>query len=110
MLNRFMLICLLLLVSHAAGAITIEMKVNGLVCAFCAQGITKTLRAQTQTSDVLVSLEHGVVAMTLKPDTDLSDTMLKDALTDAGYTVTAISRTERTLAEIKAELARDESQ
>ena len=38
------LISLLLLASASARAATIEMAVNGLVCAFCAQGIEKQLR------------------------------------------------------------------
>lgn len=33
-----------LLYGSLAHAATIEMKVNGLVCSFCAQGIEKTLR------------------------------------------------------------------
>jgi hypothetical protein len=34
----------LVFMSFAANAGTIEMKVYGLVCGFCAQGIEKTLR------------------------------------------------------------------
>lgn len=86
-------------------AATIEMKVNGLVCAFCAQGIEKTMRARAETSDVLVSLEHGLVAVALKPQQDLTDAALSLALTDAGYTVVSIKRSERSLAQISAALA-----
>jgi len=81
------------------------MKVNGLVCAFCAQGIEKTVRAKPETADVFVSLEHGLVAVALKPSQDLTDAALTAALTDAGYTVVAIKRSERSLAQISAALA-----
>lgn len=86
-------------------AATVEMQVNGLVCAFCAQGIEKTMRAKPETADVLVSLEHGLVAVALKPAQDLTDAALTAALTDAGYTVVAIKRSERSLAQISAALA-----
>jgi copper chaperone CopZ len=95
---------LALLVS-AAGAGTIEMKVYGLVCAFCAQGIDKTLRRHVATEDVVVSLENKLVAVSTKPGADITDAELRKALTDAGYDVKAIVRTQRSLAEIRASLA-----
>ena len=36
--------------STLASAKTIEMNVNGLVCAFCAQGIEKTMKGFSQTT------------------------------------------------------------
>ena len=77
------------LAGHAA---TIEMEVNGLVCAFCAQGIEKKLRAFPATSDVIVSLEERLVAVSTKDGQDISDEELRRALTDAGYTVVGIRR------------------
>jgi copper chaperone CopZ len=53
----------LVLIAATAQAGTIEMTVNGLVCAFCAQGIEKTLRKNAATDDVVVSLEHRLVAI-----------------------------------------------
>jgi cation transport ATPase len=94
---------LLIAITTAAQAETVEIQVNGLVCAFCAQGIEKTLRAKPATEDVYVSLETGLVALTLKAKAKISDTELRTALTESGYTVTAISRTERTLKEIEAQ-------
>ncbi len=90
--------------SAGAAAGTIEMKVYGLVCAFCAQGIEKTLRKNPATEDVVVSLEHKLVAIGTRSGTDISDTELTKALTDAGYDVKGITRSERSLAEIRASL------
>jgi copper chaperone CopZ len=90
--------------SGAAAATTIEMDVNGLVCAFCAQGITKTLRAFPATSDVVVSLEQKLVAVSTKEGQDISDDDLKHALTNAGYTVKAIHRESETLDDVRARL------
>jgi copper chaperone CopZ len=98
------LISLLLLSSASAQAATIEMNVNGLVCAFCAQGIAKQLRKFPATADVIVSLEHKLVAVALKDGQDIPDTELRRALTNAGYTVKAIERTETPLAELRERL------
>jgi copper chaperone CopZ len=94
------------LMAATADAATIELKVYGLVCAFCAQGIEKTLRQNPATEDVLVSLEDKLVAIGTRPGTDIPDAELRKALTDAGYDVKAISRTDRTLADIRASLGR----
>jgi copper chaperone CopZ len=95
---------LLLLASASAQAATIEMNVNGLVCAFCAQGIEKQLRKFPATADVIVSLEHKVVAVAVKDGQDIPDSELRRALTNAGYTVKAIQRTETPLAELRERL------
>lgn len=95
---------LLLLASASAQAATIEMNVSGLVCAFCAQGIEKQLRKFPATADVIVSLEHKLVAVALKDGQDIPDTELRRALTNAGYTVKAVQRTETPLAELRERL------
>lgn len=95
---------LLLLVASVANAATIEMTVNGLVCGFCAQGIEKTLRKNPATEDVVVSLENRLVAVATKPGTDIGDDDLRKALTNAGYDVKAIARTERSMDAIREQL------
>jgi mercuric ion binding protein len=94
----------LLVFAYASSAATIEMTVNGLVCAFCAQGIEKTLRKNASTEDVLVSLENRLVAVAMKPGADIADDTLRKALQDAGYDVKAIVRTERPIATIREQL------
>jgi len=84
-----------------ASAATIEMQVNGLVCGFCAQGIEKTLRKNPATTDVLVSLEHKLVAVATKDGSDIADAELRKALTNAGYDVKAITRTQNSLADLR---------
>jgi len=83
---------------------TIEMKVDGLVCAFCAQGITKKLGKIDATEEVLVSLESGLVAVALKPGQDIPDADLRSTLTDAGYSVKAIERKDESLEQVRARL------
>src|SRR5688500_10576039 len=89
-------------VSTLASAETIEMDVNGLVCAFCAQGVEKTLKAFPAADGVFVSLEHRLVAVHLKDGQDIGDAALRKAITDAGYKLVASRRTEASLADIRA--------
>ena len=102
--NRIFLIALLLLGPIAVRAATVEMHVNGLVCAFCAQGIEKQLRKFPATADVVVSLEQRVVAVGLKDGQDIPDDELRKALTNAGYTVTAIQRSDTPIETIRSSL------
>jgi copper chaperone CopZ len=105
-MKRFQLSLAVTLFMVAAGsmAATIEMTVNGLVCAFCAQGIEKKLRKFPATAEVVVSLEHRVVAVSLKDGQDIPDADLRKALTDAGYSVKAISRSEAPIADVRERL------
>ena len=89
------------LLATAAQAKTIKMEVNGLVCAFCAQGIEKKLRAMAPTQDVFVSLEKKVVAVALKDGQDISDATLKESLKDSGYDVVSVARTDENLATLR---------
>lgn len=104
MSKSFLEALMLALVSISALAETIEMKVNGLVCAFCAQGIEKTLRKNPVITDVVVSLEDKLVAVEVTPGTDIPDQDFRKALTDSGYDVKAITRTQTSLTDIRARL------
>lgn len=98
------LLLLIALTATLAQATTIEMKVNGLVCAFCAQGIEKQLRKFPATADVVVSLEQKLVAVALRDGQDIPDADLQHALTNAGYTVKVIERTQTPIAEVRERL------
>lgn len=95
---------ILLAAAATSTAATIEMTVNGLVCAFCAQGIEKKLKKFPATSEVVVNLEHRLVAVSLKEGQDISDADLRKALTDAGYTVKSIARTKTPIADVRERL------
>ena len=101
MKSRIGIVAVALLLAGAAEAKTIKMEVNGMVCAFCAQGIEKKLRAMAPTRDVLVSLERGVVAVALKDGQDIPDATLNASLKDAGYDVRAILRSDESLDAIR---------
>jgi periplasmic mercuric ion binding protein len=94
----------MLLVSCAAQAETIEMKVFGMVCGFCAQGIEASLRKNPATVDVVVSLEKQLVVVETRPGIDIPDKDLKAAITSAGYDLKTVARTTRTMAQVRGEL------
>lgn len=106
-MKRLLIFSTLMLMAGAAAADTIEMKVYGLVCGFCAQGIEKTLRKNPATEDVVVSLENKLVAIATRSGQDIPDADLTKALTDAGYDVKGISRTSRSLADVRASLKKE---
>jgi copper chaperone CopZ len=93
-----------LAVAATSTAATIEMTVNGLVCAFCAQGIEKKLKKFPATAEVVVNLEHRLVAVALKEGQDIPDADLQKALTDAGYSVKTISRSDTPIADVRERL------
>lgn len=99
--SAVLLLALAATLASAAAPRTVQMQVDGLVCAFCAQGIEKKLRALPQTAEVYVNLEQHLVAVALKPDQDLADELLRQTLTEAGYTVRDISRSEQPLSALR---------
>lgn len=84
----------LTLFSGTAYAGIIKASVNGLVCSFCATGIEKTFNAQPSVEDVKVDLESKLVTIHTKPGQKLDDATVTKLITDAGYTVTGITREE----------------
>jgi mercuric ion binding protein len=99
---KTLLLATLLSATSVASAKTIEIDVNGLVCAFCAQGIEKALKRLPATQDVFVSLEHRLVAVALTPGQSLDEVALRAAITDAGYSTVAVTRSDASLDEVRA--------
>ncbi len=110
MIRSLMTLVFAVLVSFSAVAEsvprTIELQVNGLVCAFCAQGISKRLGKLDATAEVFVSLENGLVAVALKPSQDIADDTLRSELTEAGYSLRAIERRDESLDAVRARLVK----
>ena len=101
---RFSMAAALLLVAPFAWATeSIQATVNGMVCAFCAQGIEKNLRALSQVQDVYVNLPKKVVAVQIKDGQTLAHKTFRDVVTEAGYEVASIATVGKTTAQIKRE-------
>lgn len=63
----------------------LTIKVKGMVCAFCAQGIEKKFMSQKEIEKVEVSLENKFVKLKFKEGQRLSNDKIAAILKEAGY-------------------------
>lgn len=94
----------LLAAGLASAATTTKITVNGMVCAFCAQGIEKRISALPQTQGVYVNLARKVVAVEAKPGQTLDEAQLRAEIRDAGYDVARVEAVAQSLDEVRATL------
>ena len=87
----------------ALAAQSVKATVNGMVCAFCAQGIEKTLSKMDATKAVYVDLKSKVVAVEAKDGKTLDQKAISAAIVDAGYDVVKIEASTQSVEEIKAQ-------
>ena len=88
----------------AADAGTVKFSVNGMVCAFCAQGIEKRLTKMSETGPLYINLAQKVVAVQPKPGQRIDIAKVKAEIVEAGYEVTATESVPMTVAAIRAEM------
>jgi copper chaperone CopZ len=91
------------LFSSANATESVKATVNGMVCAFCAQGIEKRLSKLPTTKAVFVDLKARVVAVEAKDGQKLDSKLIAAEITDAGYDVVKLETVERSVADIQAE-------
>ncbi len=68
------------------------IKVNGLVCDFCARALEKVFSKRDEVANIAVDLSKAEVRVTMKPNQTLDDATLTSLITDSGYNVTQIIR------------------
>lgn len=66
-----------------------EMKIEGMMCGHCEMAVKKALEALADVESAEVSHEKGNAVITLKEQ--VSDEILREAVTDAGYEVKKIT-------------------
>ena len=86
----------------AQAATTLKAEVNGMVCAFCAQGIEKKLRALPATKDVYVNLKERIVAVEVREGQTIAPDTVRTLVKDAGYEVVALQTVAQSAGELKA--------
>jgi copper chaperone CopZ len=87
----------------AHAVMSIKANVNGMVCAFCAQGIEKRLLKLSATQEVFVDLKKRVVAIQVKEGAALDPKQVAAEIVEAGYDVTKIESVAQSVADIRAE-------
>lgn len=71
---------------------TITVRVDGMVCDFCARSLTKVLRRDENVEDVAIDLEDKTVTILLTEDGAMDDEAVTEAVLNAGYNVASIER------------------
>lgn len=88
--------------STVMAAESVKATVNGMVCAFCAQGIEKSLMKMPQTKAVFVDLKNKVVAVEAKEGLSLDGKKISAEIKDAGYDVVKLEMVPQSVEDIKA--------
>jgi len=63
----------------------VHVKVPGMVCSFCVQGLTKVFKKQEAVEQVHVSLEGKFVHLVIKKDQTMDSDKILNLIKDAGY-------------------------
>lgn len=94
-MRKFLFACAVLLAGSMpvlAAAETINTKVNGMVCAFCAQGIEASFRKLPEVASVHVDLDQFNVRVETKGNLSIDDATVRRIIIDAGFEVVEIKR------------------
>ncbi len=86
------LFIVLFLVSSNVFAAEISVKVQGMVCSMCAQGIKKKFSTIKEVKGIDVNLGQKIVTITTEEGKDVGDDQIKKIITEAGYNVANIER------------------
>ncbi|MCY3625278.1 MAG: heavy metal-associated domain-containing protein [Candidatus Dadabacteria bacterium] len=77
---------------NAACEDTINIKVSGLVCDFCARSLEKVFLKRGDIAGINVDLGKSSIMVAMKPGLTVDDATLAKLITDSGYNVSAIKR------------------
>ena len=104
-MNKIIITLLLAVTALPAWAATsVQATVNGMVCAFCAQGIEKRISKMSATQEVFVDLKNKTVAIQAREGQSLDNKAITAEIVDAGYDVVKIETVPLSVADIKAAL------
>ncbi|HBB34760.1 MAG TPA: heavy metal transporter [Cyanobacteria bacterium UBA8803] len=65
------------------GIMTVQLKVPDMACSACTDTITKAIKAVDPTANVTADPKTKLVSI----ETEVSEAVVKQAITDAGYSV-----------------------
>ena len=72
----------------------IIIKVNGMVCDFCAQSLKKVFAKEESVNDIDVNLDNQTVTVDTKEGQTLSDEKIKELIEWGGYDFVSIERND----------------
>lgn len=65
----------------------VNVKVNGLVCDFCARALEKVFSKRDEVKSIDVNLDEGQVKVEFNENKNLEQSVLTQMITDSGYNV-----------------------
>lgn len=71
---------------------TIQVKILGMSCPFCAYGVQQKLGNLEGVEELDVELETGLATLTMREAADLSNQILRRTVDEAGFEAAAIVR------------------
>lgn len=80
---------------------TLKASVDGMVCAFCAQGLLAHFRKQDAVSNIHVDLSRKLVILEERKGKSISDKEIEEAITRAGFESGAIERVTTPFDEVR---------
>ena len=83
-----------LMTSIPAHAETAHVTVNGMVCAFCAQGIEKSFGSMDEVASSSADLDNRLVTISIKSGKQLPDATIEKAIRDNGLDPIKIERSK----------------
>ena len=100
--KKSMIIMVLIGISATAlAAPSTRFTVNGMVCAFCAQGIEKKLSKLPQVQAVYINLAAKIVVVEPKDGMTIDSANIVTEIKDAGYDVVATDIIPESVADIR---------
>jgi copper chaperone CopZ len=69
------------------------VKVNGMVCDFCARSLERVMSRRREVAAVTVDLDSAEIRIAFRPGRTIADADLRKLVTDAGYATVSIERT-----------------
>jgi copper chaperone CopZ len=70
----------------------VQVKVSGMVCSMCAQGIQKKFSKETSIKNLNVNMDEKLVTIQTHDGKTISDEAITKYITEAGYNVGKITR------------------
>lgn len=89
---KSLVVILTIIISTSVMARKVDVKVPGMVCQVCVQGMHNQFKSAVKNpdNDIKVNLDSKIVTLNLNKDS-LSDKEIKKRVKDAGYNVASIT-------------------
>jgi copper chaperone CopZ len=70
----------------------VRVKIKGMVCSLCAQGIQKKISPLPEVKELSVKMDEKLVIILERDGKSISDEVIKNLISEAGYYVADIER------------------